>query len=229
MKKITKLSLTLIPMTAILAIGFNNCARMDFSGGSADQSSLAPATQGTTVSASSSNSSSSSSGSPNPYALLSAEQTLASMLKVTGVNTATPAILTEYNLRYGGLAAGSGLDLANSPLMLGSTSLAGEICNTMITREAGLNAADRAFFNDVNFGMGPSAVSDEAFAKSVRGMARSFWGRNENSSELLLFAEFKKEFVNLLDVNARNTGASTTSLWTGVCSAMLSSIDTLSY
>ncbi len=226
MKKITKLSFTLIPMAAILAIGFNNCARMDFSGGSADQSSLAPAAQGTTVSASSSDS---SSGSPNPYALLSAEQTLASMLKVTGVTAATPAILTEYNLRYGGLAAGSGLDLANSPLMLGSTSLAGEICNTMITREAGLSAADRVFFNDVNFGMGPSAVSDEAFAKSVRGMARSFWGRNENSSELLLFAEFKKEFVNLLDVNARNTGASTTSLWTGVCSAMLSSIDTLSY
>lgn len=226
MKKIIKLSLRLIPAVALLAIGFNNCARMDFNGGSADQSSLGPSTQGANVSASSSNN---SSGSANPYALLSAEQTLASMLKVTGINTATNAILTEYNLRYGGLAAGSSLDLANSPLMLGSTSLAGEICNTMITKEAGLGAADRTFFGDVNFGMGPVSVSDDAFAKSVRGMARSFWGRNENSSELLLFSDFKKQFIDLLDANARNTGASTTSLWTGVCSAMLSSIDTLSY
>lgn len=221
MKKYLKLSLLLIPLSSLITLSFNNCARFDANqiaiednGSFSSETPTQPETPALEE---------------NPYALLSAEQTLASMLKVTNVNTATPAIMTEYNLRYGGLAGGNGLKLANAPLMLGSTSLAGEVCSAMVAQEAAKAVGDRAFFPGINFAAGVAGVNDAGFVSSVRGMARSFWGRNETSAEYLLLAQFKTEFIDALDATAKGQAASTANLMMGVCAAMLSSVDALSY
>lgn len=220
MKKYLKISFLIIPSAALIMLGFNNCARFEADQMSFDDSKTlsSEGTEPTTPELG-----------ENPHALLSAEQTLASMLKVTNVAAPTPAILTEYNLRYGGLAAGTELNLANAPLMLGSTSLASEVCSAMITQEAAMAAAARPFFGGINFAAGVNSVNDAGFVSSVRGMARSFWGRNETSAEFLLLAKYKSEFIAALDTAGANQAASTGNLMMGICAAMLSSVDALSY
>lgn len=224
MKKYLKLTLITIPTAFILTLGFNNCARFD-----ADQQTFeegksfsSEAPQGTTPEAQPSE------PQENPYALLSAEQTLASMLKVTNV-AITTAITTEYTTRYGALAGGNKLTLANSPLMLSVTSLAGQVCGTLVAQEAALPAADRAFYMGVNFAAAVSGMDETALVSSIRGMARSFWGRNENSAEFLLLKKFKSDFEKDLSETERTQAASTSNFLIGLCSAMLSSVDAISY
>lgn len=220
MKNYLKFSFITIPSTFLIMVGFNNCSRFE-----ADS----VANPGNSTFSSESSESTTLGSSESPYALLSAEQTLASMLKVTNVATVTPAIRNEYNLRYGGLAAGTELGLANAPLMLGSTSLAGAVCGAMIAQEVALEASTRPFFSSINFATGIKTISDASFYSSVRGMARSFWGRNETSAELMLLSQYKSEFLAALDTNAANQAVSTSNLMVGVCAAMLSSVDALSY
>lgn len=221
MKRFLKNSIRWVPLCALMVVGFNNCSQfseMDWGQGSSDNSSLgevAPETDSEKLGI--------------PIALLSAEQTLQSMIKVANVNTATAAILTEYNGRYGALAAGNDLSMANGPLMLGSTSLAGEVCNVLVTNERAAAAADRSFFGQVNFAAGINSLDENAYNASIRGLARQFWGRNENLEENDLLKAYKVEFTEALAANARTQAASTANVMTAVCAAMLSSLDAISY
>lgn len=221
MKRFLKNTIRWVPLFAFLVVGFNNCSQfsdMDLSKGSVDSSSLGevpPETDSEKLGI--------------PVALLSAEQTLQSMLKVTNVGPASAAIVTEYNGRYGALAAGNDLSMANGPLMLGSTSLAGEVCNTLVTNEKAAAAADRSFFGQVNFALGITSLDDNAYNAAIRGMARQFWGRNENLEENELLKAYKTEFTAALAATVRTQAASTTNVMTAVCAAMLSSLDAISY
>jgi hypothetical protein len=178
MKRFMKNTIRWVPLCALLIVGFNNCSQfsdMDWGqgSGSADSSSTgqnAPETDSEKLGI--------------PIALLSAEQTLQSMIKVSNVNLASAAIVTEYNGRYGALAAGNDLSMANGPLMLGSTSLAGEVCNTLVTNEKAATAANRSFFGQVNFAAGITSLDENAYNASIRGLARQFWGRNEKHTKL---------------------------------------------
>lgn len=222
--KYIKIMLIVVPSMAVALFGFNNCGRygaMEDSGTS-DSASLG--------------SSGSTDGEVNseklglPFALLSAEQTLTSMMKVANVSTASTAIVNEYNSRYGSLAAGNDLSMVNGPLMLGSTSLAGEVCNSLLTQEKAItDVTQRNFFGSINFGAGIASVTDANFEAAVRGMARSFWGRNENTMELDLLKQFKTEFNDALAATARTQAASSSNLMLSTCAAMLSAVDAISY
>lgn len=223
--KYIKIMLIVVPSMAVALFGFNNCGRY----GAMEDS-------GTSDSASLGSSSGVAEGEVNseklglPYALLSAEQTLTSMMKVANVSTASPAIVTEYNSRYGSLAAGNDLSMVNGPLMLGSTSLAGEVCNSLLTQEKAItDVTQRNFFGSINFAAGISSVTDANFEAAVRGMARSFWGRNENTAELDMLKQYKTEFNDALAANARTQAASSSNLMLATCSAMLSAVDAISY
>jgi len=214
----------LVPLSGVVVMGFNNCARYgELENNTSGDSSLA------STSGLSSGDSIDSQSLGIPYALLSAEQTLASMLKVTNVTTASTAALTEYTSRYGSLAAGNDLNMANGPLMLGSTSLAGEVCNTLVTQETAAAAAARNFFGSINFATGIASVDNASYALAIRGMARSFWGRNESANELAMLTAFKQEMSDALTAANRTAAASTRSLVIGTCAAMLSSLDALTY
>ncbi|MFS4460494.1 hypothetical protein [Bdellovibrio sp. HCB2-146] len=219
MKRILKNTLRWLPILALLAVGFNNCAPSGGGdSGSVDSASVgqpAPEVDSEKLGI--------------PIALLSAEQTLQSMLSVTNTSTASAATLTEYNDRYGALAAGNDLSMANGPLMIGATSLAGEVCNNMITQEKAAATASRNFYGSVNFAAGISSLDDLAFRSSIRGMARSFWGRNETMEEYTLLLQYKNDFSAALAANARTQAASTSNVLLALCAAMLSSLDSISY
>ena len=221
MKRFLKNTIRWVPLCALMIVGFNNCSQfseMDWGQGQMDNSSLGQTPVETD-----------SEKLGIPIALLSAEQTLQSMIKVTNISTAPAAVLTEYTGRYGALAAGNDLSMANGPLMLGSTSLAGEVCNTLVTNERAAAAADRAFFGPINFAAGITSIDENAYNTAIRGMARQFWGRNENLEENTLLKAYKEEFSQALAANARTQAASTANVMTAVCAAMLSSLDAISY
>ncbi|UYL08494.1 hypothetical protein B9G69_015735 [Bdellovibrio sp. SKB1291214] len=220
-KKTVKFLFYVLPSMFLITVSFNNCGRYGDLEGSSDLSSTSSSSTPAEVT--------DSEALGIPYALLSAEQTFASMLRVSNVTTVSPALAAEYDNRYGALAAGNDLSMANPPLMLGATSLAGEVCNSVLTTEKAQAAASRAFFGSVNFATGVSSVTDAQFNSSVRGMARSYWGRNETAEELALLNTFKSEFITALAANARTQAASTSNLMLATCSAMLSSFDALSY
>ncbi len=222
MNKYIKMTLLFVPLMGLAVFGFNNCARYNQLNDSAS-----------TDSASLGNTDSGSLSSQKlglPYALLSAEQTLTSMMKVTNVTTISNTLLSEYNVRYGSLAAGNDLSMANGPLFLGTTSLAGEVCNNLLTQEKGvMDPAARNFFGSINFASGATSVTDTSFNTSVRGMARSFWGRNETTEELALIQQYKTDFISALDETTRTQAASTSNLMLASCAAILSSVDAISY
>lgn len=225
MKNAIKTSLMVFPLLLVLVLGFNNCSRYGqlSDEGGADGSSRTPL--GPTPNHEETNSEKLG----IPIALLSAEQTLSSMMAVTNLTSATTALMNEYNTRYGALAPGNDLSLVNGPLMLSSTSLAGEVCNGLLTQEKSLAVGDRNFFSDINFATGVMAVSEAAFDKVVRAMARSFWGRLETEEELSLLQSYRSEFTQALSANARSQASSSSNLMLGLCSAMLSSFDAISY
>jgi hypothetical protein len=110
-----KMIFLFFPLMGMALFGFNNCSLYSPPNEAASEESAVLGSAGDNVD---------SENLGLPYALLSAEQTLSSMMKVTNVKIASANLVTEYNGRYGALAAGNDLGMVNGPLMLGSTSLA---------------------------------------------------------------------------------------------------------
>jgi len=160
---------------------------------------------------------------PNaPISLMTAEQTYRSMLNVTG-QTAAPVGTAEYNLRFASMSATDSLANINSPLLLASTSLAGEVCNNLLNAEKASDA--RRFFNGVNFSAGQNAGAADLYAAAVEAMAQAFWGRPLNAEEASILTGFYTSFTT----GANNNADLTNDLYLGTCAAMLSSFDSLVY
>lgn len=153
-----------------------------------------------------------------PIVLLTAEQTYQSMLNVTGQST-TPVARPEYISRFGTMSSTANLGNMNSPLMLASTSLAGDVCNNAITREV---AGTRNLFPGVDFNAAPNAGT---FAAATTAMADAFYGRRINGDELAVLNSY---FADMTSAGTQN-GALTRTVVLGACSAMLSSFDSLVY
>ena len=154
-----------------------------------------------------------------PITLLTAEQTYQSMLNVTGQSA--PIARTEYVSRFGTMSSTPNLTNMNSPLLLASTSLAGDVCNSAITSEISA-ATPRRLFASINFAAAPD---EGAFQNSAAAMAEAFWGRRINGEELAHLNSYYAEMTTGVTANAALTRA----VALGACAAMLSSFDSLVY
>lgn len=160
---------------------------------------------------------------PNaPLALMTAEQTYQSMLNVTG-QTETPVSTNEYALRFPTMSSSDSLANLSAPLLLASTSLAGDVCANLVNKERSSTA--RQFFTGVNFGAGLDANPPQAYFDAVQTMAVAFWGRELNASEEAIMTSFYSEFRT----GSTNNADLTNDLYVGACAAMLSSFDSLVY
>jgi hypothetical protein len=164
----------------------------------------------------------------SPYAMLTGEQMFASMLNVTG-QTVTTAQKNEYNLRTGALADVDSLAVVNAPLMMATSSLAGEVCNGLIAKEKGLAAASRSFFPQVDFTKSIAQNSPNAFAAAAQMMAQAFYGRDLSDEEQQILTAYYSEFVAALPANQANQTAQTSNLYLTLCAGMLSSFDAMIY
>ncbi|MBX2987999.1 MAG: hypothetical protein KF802_08875 [Bdellovibrionaceae bacterium] len=205
---------------AAIAVAFTNCGRPSWS--AADYSSLHDPFGGlSNIGTKRVNT--------TPYALLNSEQVYKSMLNVTGQAAPTNAQITEYGRRSGALAASGELDLINSPMLIGISSLAGEVCNGLLAKEIALAADQRQFFPGVNFAQGIGALPAASFDDSVHRMARSFWGRDEKPEESAALVAFRADFLSTLTAQQQTQSASTRNLFLGTCAGMLASFDAYTY
>jgi hypothetical protein len=202
-----------IALVGLLILGFQNCARVPFGGsGSSDQSSSLGAEEAAVAAAMAAD------PVATPYALLTGEQVLKSMLNVSGAPITT-AITNEYNSRANVFSLGPDLKQTTSPMMVAATSIGGEVCNSLITTETPKAPTARLIFGDVNLGGAGAAVSSTQFDAVIRSMARNFWGRNETTEERALIETGKGELGTVT--------AKVLMLYT--CAAMISSVDALTY
>jgi len=165
----------------------------------------------------------------SPYALMTGEQQFQSMLNVTGQAMPTPAQVTEYSLRQGALADNDNLAVVSAPLMMGSTSLAGEVCNGLLVKEKALAAAARTFFAPVDFTKTIAANSAQAFSTSAESLAQALYGRSLKVEEQSILSAFYAEFTGQLTAAEAAQTAQTTALYLSLCSGMLATFDSMTY
>jgi hypothetical protein len=160
----------------------------------------------------------------NPYALLSGEQILRGMLSMTGTSM-TNTIRNEYNARSALLASGYDLKLVTSPMMIGITNLATQVCNETVNRERAMQSGQRKIFRDIDFTRGPAMVSAEAYQSSLKAMALNFWGREISEHEMQILNDGRVEFETAVPANLATNGAQTNNLMMFTCAGMLASFD----
>lgn len=166
----------------------------------------------------------------SPYALMTSEQTFQSMLNVTGQTASrTPAQVNEYNLRTSSMSDNDSLATINAPLTMATTSLAGEVCNGLLAREKALASANRKFFSGIDFTKGVSQNSADAYAAAASSMGQAFYGRSLASAEQQVLIAFYSEFVGSLTAAQLTAAAQTNNLYLSLCTAMLSSFDSINY
>jgi hypothetical protein len=148
---------------------------------------------------------------------------------VTGLGTATAGINTEYGIRNTSFAVTSELSKINAPLLLSATSLAGEVCNALITKERPLAANTRSYFQSVNFGAGPAQITDATFDSTLLQLTQKFWGRSPSSEEAQIFADFRNQHITALTATERTATAQTGIFYLSLCTSVLSSFDSLTF
>lgn len=202
----------LVPVALLFSIGFN-CAvsKMVAIGTSSNESSSLEKSEDL------------------PFALLNAEQALSSMLNVTGQVQPNQAIRNEFNIRNSSFSVDSYLSSMNAPMLLSATSLAGEVCNTLVAQERALAANARVFFTNVNFAAGPSQIQEAQYLNTLDRFSRKVWGRALASEESELFSTFYADYLESLTMAERGQGAKTSTFYMSVCSAMLSSFESLTF
>lgn len=164
-----------------------------------------------------------------PYALLNAEQALSSMLNVTEQPQASTGVRNEFNIRNSAFSVNSYLSSMNAPMLLSATSLAGEVCNSLIARERPLAANQRLFFQSVNFNAGPAQITAADYASVVSVFSQKVWGRAIASEEADFFNQYYTDFMATLTTAERTQTAKTSAFYLSVCAATLSSFDSLTF
>jgi len=148
-------------------------------------------------------------------------QILRNMASVTGVSIEAGGDAEQYwRDKFDVFSEDGSATSVTGPMLLSISGLAAEVCDNLIGQEQLItNVADRRFFPSINFAGDSSDLDAVKISDVVRRMARSFWGRNETSSELSMI------------VSGANSGLANngnTSAWMlYVCTGMLSSLDAI--
>lgn len=218
-RRIVLSAFTILAMTLVFG---QNCARMpvNLKGGS-DSANMPSLDEQNAV------------GVSAPFALMTGEQLLKSMNQLaenpeTDKNTGGGATGSEFRRREGAFAVGYDLKLTTGPMLLGITSLAGTVCNTAIDRERASGAAVK-IFSGVDFSKPSSQMSLDTYKTLVRRMAQKFWGREETTEELNILLDGRADYTRAMNATESATAESTKELVLFTCSAMLSSLDSITF
>lgn len=207
MKQNIKRNLFLSAMALTLMNLFMNCGGFETSG-----SSIAP---GTTIL---------SKAESQNYTVQSSEQLARSMASVTGVEY-NSAILNEYNARKPLLSSDYTLESVTAPMLIAISNISSQFCNELLRKETPLDAEDRSFFANVNFGSGLNELTDSNYNAVLDIMSMKFWGRDLTAEERTIFNDTKNEFIQAIPEAGRNATAQTRNLMLSTCTVMLSSFD----
>ena len=167
---------------------------------------------------------------------MSSEQILKAMIATTGTeglgdltDPADDAIDKTYKERSGSLPSVQSLNQATGPTLISATNLASSVCAKAVDRDRATGDAQRdqrLFFREVDFSKGLNAQASDAVTASFGRLARNAWRRPSTAAEDNNIITFAQEFS--AGANATDP-AQTRMLAVSICTAVLSSIDALTY
>ena len=158
--------------------------------------------------------------------MLSKKQILASLVTATGV-TEADATLKATNTKYSPiLSEKSDVNKYNPPRAMTYANFAGDACRQLIAQEKSENNKRL-----IRYGLPVDAsdITDEEIEETIRSFARSFWSRNETVEELEIIKEGLKEFDSVREVASLNETNRAERQTLYLCTAMLSSLDAITY
>lgn len=171
-----------------------------------------------------------------PVGFLSADQMLKAMISTTGVeglgeltDPADDLISTTYAERSGSLPSVQALDQATGPTLISITNLASTVCAKAVDRDRATGEAqrdDRLFFREMDFSKGLAAQSSDSVTGALERLSRNAWRRPSTVQEQEAIVAFAQEFA--LGASATDA-AQTRMLAISVCTAVLSSMDAMTY
>jgi hypothetical protein len=138
-----------------------------------------------------------------------------------GLDTPSATTRTAYNDNRLRMSETGKADTVTAPMWLAITNVSGRSCNDLITKEAALADAQRAFFAGVDFTKGPDVLkaAPAGIDNVVRKLARAVWARDEDAVEL---AAIKTS----ASAQFSGTSATTTrNMVKFICAAMTASLD----
>lgn len=169
-------------------------------------------------------------------AFMSSEQMLKTMISTTGgeglgelTDPADDLIQSTYQLRTGALPSSQSLSMATGPTLISAANVAAAVCAKAVDRDRATAEAQRdsrLFFKEFDFSLGLAAQDSSAVTKAFTRLARNSWRRSVEKTETDAIVDFAQEFSS----GASATDAKQTRfLAISVCTAVLSSIDGLTY
>jgi hypothetical protein len=163
------------------------------------------------------------------YALMTGRQAFDSMLKVTGQDAATSGQMNTFNQNVRVMATGQNVDLINGPMLIANATLASSVCDGLIAKESAQAASARKFFANIDFTKGPASLSSAQFLMTTDAMAKAFYGREQMQDEAMAFNDFRTDFMSTLSATESSQAAMTRKMVIGVCAAMLTSFDFITF
>jgi hypothetical protein len=183
------------------------------------------------------NSSSSAADEDFGVSLLTSEQILKSMLSATGTESssqptaADDLITSTYNQRSGSFPSSQSLSQATGPMLISVANVASAVCKKAVENDAGISEGsrdNRLFFRTVDFSAGITTANESGMVDAFDLIARNSWRRQSTAQEKDMIANFVTEF-KAGDDGSQSAQAETKLLAISVCTAVLTSIDALTY
>ena len=165
----------------------------------------------------------------NPITVSYSENIITSMQLQTGLATVSARTLTANTNAKAKITETGKADSVNAPMWMAVTNLAGEVCLDLVTDEKAKAATARRFFGQVDFTRAPASFTSDIKSDLIRRMARNFWGRNETVAErTVLVSSLDTAIADARRTNV-NDATETEDILVYTCTAMLSSLNAITF
>jgi hypothetical protein len=114
----------------------------------------------------------------------------------------------------------------NAPLFIGSARLASVFCNKSLMSEKAMAATSRRLFRSIDFNQAVDALPESSMMQNWNAMARIFWARDLSEAEAASLTAYRSQYLQSI-TGSDNKVFLTQELSLGVCTAMLSSFDSI--
>lgn len=122
---------------------------------------------------------------------VSANRALDAMVSCLGTSEPSRASKEIWDKNKGSLSTTGRANSITPPMMSSLIKISAEVCNDLVKQENSVEAGKRRIFPQFDFAGG--ALASGAVQDSIRRLARSCWGRNENASELAMLESSLQE------------------------------------
>ena len=161
-----------------------------------------------------------------PFQMLSKKQILPSIVTATGIIEADSALKTASLSLSPILSEKGDVIKYNPPRGMTYTNLAGEACRQLIAQEK--SEKNKRL---IRYGLPVDAkdITEQEIEETIRSFARSFWSRNETIEELQIIKDGLREFKNVREVASLKEEPRAERQTQYLCTAMLSTLDAITY